>query len=240
MQYHSHVEGCRRSIHKWILDIPGFGPLLEFWLPRCCLAAASLLPRCIPFLYPQSGYHILPTIRTLRFSYTLRSYYSILAPLHFLVQFVRMSFFVRFLRMIFPSCSSSSKIPDTPDTLDIDLRALLDNFISYLSPTLGAIKEGIAWLGANVADRLSALRRFVTRHPYISIGILVGLVLLFVYGPTLLSFSLRPLLDILGFTSGGVAKGSLAAFYQSSVHGGYVASNSVFSWAQSLGATIVL
>lgn len=155
--------------------------------------------------------------------------------------------------------SSSSKIPTTPDTPDIDLRALLDKFISYLSPTLGAIKEGIAWLGANVADRLSALRRFVTRHPYISIGILVGLVLLFVYGPTLLSFSLRPLLDILGFTSGGVAKGttgytgdlcddvliglcigSLAAFYQSSVHGGYVASNSVFSWAQSLGATIVL
>ena len=101
--------------------------------------------------------------------------------------------------------SSSSKISTTADIPDIgDLRALLDKLISYLPPTLDVTKKGIACLGANVADHLSALRRFVTRHPYLSSSILVGVVLLFANGP----FLLRLLLDILGFQPGGVARGT--------------------------------
>ena len=39
-----------------------------------------------------------------------------------------------------------------------------------------------------------------------------------------------------GFTSAGVAAGSLAAATQSAIYGGYVASGSVFALAQSAGA----
>jgi len=43
-------------------------------------------------------------------------------------------------------------------------------------------------------------------------------------------------LPAIGFTKAGVAAGSLAAAYQSSVLGGYIASGSLFSLAQSAGA----
>jgi len=43
-------------------------------------------------------------------------------------------------------------------------------------------------------------------------------------------------LTAVGFTSAGVAAGSLAAATQSAVYGGYVASGSVFALAQSSGA----
>jgi len=207
--------------------------------------------------------------------------------------------------------SSSLNTSTTADIPDIDFGALLDELISYLSPALHVIKEGIAWLDANAADYWSAFRLFVTSHPYISISIPVGLVLLFVYGPAvigitfaflsqlvtlpfqflakfflltanffwlllgfssrllanifslitqtlwpLLNLCLRQLLNILGFTP-SVARGingyagdicdvvlinlcigSFAALWQHFVNGGNVASNSVFSLLQSLGATI--
>lgn len=183
--------------------------------------------------------------------------------------------------------SLSLNISTTADIPDIDFGALLDEHISYLSPALYVIKEGIAWLNANAADYLSALQLFVTSHPYISISIPVGLVLLIVYGPMVIGATLAFLLqlvtlplqflakfflliaeifqsflqllvNILGFKVSGVAggtsgyagdlyddalidlyTGSLAALYQSLVHGGYVVSNSVFAWAQALGAAIV-
>ena len=43
-------------------------------------------------------------------------------------------------------------------------------------------------------------------------------------------------LTVLGFTSAGVAAGSVAAAAQSAFYGGYVASGSVFAVAQSAGA----
>ena len=63
--------------------------------------------------------------------------------------------------------------------------------------------------------------------PYVGVGVATGVV----------AVAAAPLvLGAAGFTAGGVAVGSIAAFVQSAVYGGSVASGSVFALLQSAGA----
>ena len=64
--------------------------------------------------------------------------------------------------------------------------------------------------------------------PYVPVGLAAG---------TAAVVAAPLVLGAVGFTAGGVAAGSIAAFIQSTVYGGSVASGSAFALAQSAGAT---
>jgi len=98
------------------------------------------------------------------------------------------------------------------------------------------------------------VKQWSITHPYAAAGgllftlgcinpviLLTPLKILQITGSVALRMCVLPiqiLVRLLGFTSRGVMKGSLAALYQSRVLGGYVLRGSIFTALQSCGATI--
>ena len=99
--------------------------------------------------------------------------------------------------------------------ININFRSLLDKTSSCSSGAFDAIKEGATLPYAKAEASLSALRQWMTEHPYITALIAAGLIA--VIGPVLLPLLLKIPAYILGFGPTGVLKGVHASEFCDSV-----------------------
>ena len=99
--------------------------------------------------------------------------------------------------------------------ININFRSLLDRTSSCLSGAVDAIKEGATWLYTKAETSMSALRQWITEHPYITA--VITAVLIAVIGPVLLRLLLKILFYLFGFGPTGVLKGVRASEFCDSV-----------------------
>ncbi|KAK5062690.1 hypothetical protein LTR84_004764 [Exophiala bonariae] len=86
-----------------------------------------------------------------------------------------------------------------------------------------------------VSNALNLVFKYAKAHPIGFGSTFVNAIMSLILGPFWL---IRVLLSVSGFQLGGVAAGSIAAWWQSVAYGGYVPVGSIFSLAQSLGAVL--